>query len=576
MSLYFHTVRWKNILSTGNQFTELFLDKNKSTLIVGENGAGKTTFLDALAFGLYGVPFREINKPQLVNSIINKHALVEVEFTTNGNRYMVRRGMKPAKFEVFKGDSPVPFDQDSKSRDQQQIFEEEILKMNYTAFKQIVVLGKTDYVPFMKLKARARQEVIENLLDIKVFSIMAAILKQKNDRLNEQLKETNKEIEIAKAELKVHEDYIATLHEDKAALLKQLKEKVKTGEAEVDRLIKEADEHNKHIAKLNESITDKPNVDERLKKIVDYERKLEDKLTSLKREITFYESNDECPKCAQGIDHTFKEHAIEKDNSKIAELEQALEKLGEHYSKESSRLAEITSIVDDIVSLTSKIGNINTSIGHYRNHIDDLKVEIEELKTQNLHKTEKEVEKLGKAITRFGHEKEKFLEQKEVYDAAAVLLKDNGIKTSIIKQYIPIINKLINKYLAGMSFFINFEIDENFNETIKSTFREEFSYNSFSEGEKLRIDLAILFTWRAIAKMRNSMSTNLLVLDEIFDSSLDQIGVDDFLKIIQDVCQDVSGESNIFIISHKTDQLIDKFEQVIKFEKHKNFSRIAT
>lgn len=575
MSLYFHTVRWKNLLSTGNEFTELYLDKNKSTLIVGENGAGKSSFLDALAIGLYGLPFRDINKPTVINSITNKHMVVEVEMTINGSHYLIRRGMKPSKFEVFKDNNPIPFDQDAKSRDQQQIFEEEILKMNYTAFKQIVVLGKTDYVPFMKLKSKSRQEVIENLLDIKVFSIMAAILKQKNDVLTDDIKETNKSIEIATAELKVHEDYIATLHEDKATLLKQLRDKVKKGEQQVKKLISESEVLNKQAQALNDDVVDKSEVDNKIKQIVDCERRLEDKLNSLRREIAFYESNDNCPTCAQGIQHDFKEHTITIDLEKVTEVETALETLGERYQKESLRLAEITKTVDQIVEINSKVSNINTSINHYREYIDDLKIDIENLKSQNLHKIELEIERITNLIGSHSQSKEALLIAKEVYDAAGVLLKDNGIKTSIIKQYIPIINKLINKYLASMSFFINFEIDENFNETIKSAFREEFSYNNFSEGEKLRIDLAILFTWRAIAKMRNSMSTNLLVLDEIFDSSLDQVGVDDFLKIIKDVCSDVSGESNIFIISHKADQLIDRFDQVIKFEKHKNFSRIV-
>jgi DNA repair exonuclease SbcCD ATPase subunit len=417
--------------------------------------------------------------------------------------------------------------------------------------------------------------VIENLLDIKVFSLMAAILKQKQERLSKNIDDTEHEIDVAQSKLKVHEDYITSLHEDKATLLRQLRAKVKKGEGEVDRLIKDTEDLNGQVVELKQSISDKQQVEAKLKKIVDLERRLEDKLQHLRRDIQFYEQNDNCPTCAQGIDHDFKEHTLAKDHDKVKEVEDALKELEDHHSTESSRLAEINTIVDQIVELTGKISNINTSISHYRNHISDLQTEIEDLKSQNLHKTEKEVEQLSNQITELNSSKEKLLANKEVQDAAATLLKDNGIKTSIVKQYVPIINKLINKYLAAMGQFINFELDENFSETIRSEFRDEFSYGNFSEGEKLRIDLAILFTWRAIAKMRNSMSTNLLVLDEIFDSSLDYVGVDDFLNLMQDISQDVSGGSNIFIISHKTDQLIDKFDQVIKFEKVKNFSRIA-
>ena len=569
--ILFKKLRWQNLLSTGNQFTEVLLNKSKSTLIVGENGAGKSTILDALSFVLYGKPFRNINKPQLLNSITGKGLLVEVEFSIGSKEYMIRRGIKPGIFEVYQNGNMI--NQNSDVREYQDMLEKTILKMNHKSFGQIVVLGSANYVPFMQLNAGERRAVIEDLLDIQIFSVMNSLLKDKINQNKTDIRDAEYQIELIEQKIEMTQKHIESLQSNNDDLIAAKEGMIEDLQRQIDDALHHISDLNKSIELLSESIADADSVTGKKTKILELESTLETKIRALKKEVSFFHDHDNCPTCKQGIDHDFKESRIENRKSQLAEVEDAMSKLDTKITAINNRIQEITAVNTQITSLNNEITQSNSDVRSWNNSIATLKKEIETIKanTTQIDNSQNEIDELRKDFGRKNKRKYELLDQKEVLDIASSLLKDTGIKTRIIKQYVPIINKLVNKYLAALDFFVNFELDEKFNETIKSRFRDEFSYASFSEGEKMRIDLALMFTWRAIAKLRNSASTNLLIMDEVFDSSLDVGGTEEFLKILDGLTSD----SNVFIISHKGDQLYDKFHSVIRFEKHKNFSRIA-
>lgn len=570
--IVFKKLRWQNLLSTGNQFTELDLNRSSSTLIVGENGAGKSTFIEALTFALYGKPFRNINKPQLMNSITGKGLLVEVEFSIGKKEYMIRRGIKPNVFEIFQNGQML--NQNAGARDDQEFLEKNILKLNFKSFGQIVVLGSANYIPFMQLPGQQRRAVVEDLLDIQIFSVMNSLLKDKIAANKDESQDVDYKINLLEQKIELHTRHIDALKSNNDDLIQQKKAKIEEHEKAIALHRTTVEGMMSQVAELNEQVADQNKVASRKTKLVQMESSLEDRIRKINKEIQFFHDHDNCPTCKQGIDHDFKEKTLEVRSSKKGEIQEALNKIETEIMTAQERLEFISRTNEAIQKFNSSIQSNNQQISFLQRYINDLNKEIEELVEQGnkIHTDLDDTEKYEKELTNFKKAKEHLAKQKAVYDISAHLLKDTGIKTRIIKQYVPIMNKLINKYLASMDFFVNFELDEQFNETIKSRFRDEFSYASFSEGEKMRIDLALMFTWRAIAKLRNSASTNLLIMDEVFDSSLDSAGTEEFLKILETLTQD----TNTFIISHKGDQLFDRFHSVIKFEKHSNFSRIAT
>lgn len=560
-----------NLLSTGNQFTEVLLNKSKSTLILGDNGAGKSTILDALFYVLYGRPFRNINKPQLMNSITGKGLLVEIEFSIGHKEYLIRRGMKPNVFEVYQNGTMI--NQNSDVREYQEMLEKNILKMNHKSAGQIVVLGSANYVPFMQLPAGARREVIEDLLDIQIFSVMNTLLREKISQNKADIRDAEYQIDLIEQKIEMTQKHISSLQINNDELILGKEKMIEDLQSQIDDTIHLIDHLNKSINELSDSIVDSANIKTKKLKILELESSLETRIRSLKKEVQFFHNHDNCPTCKQGIEHEFKEARITDRQRQLNEVEEAMVKLETKVEQINSRVDEITKINIEITKLNNKVNEYNGDIRSWNNSITTIRKEIESIRsnTSQIDNSQNEIDELRGNLTKKNKQKYDLISQKEILDISSSLLKDTGIKTRIIKQYVPIINKLVNKYLAALDFFVNFELDEKFTETIKSRFRDEFSYASFSEGEKMRIDLALMFTWRAIAKLRNSATTNLLIMDEVFDSSLDVSGTEEFLKILDGLTSD----SNVFIISHKGDQLYDKFHSVIRFEKHKNFSRIA-
>ena len=565
----FKYVRWKNFLSTGNQPIEIQLDKNPTTLIIGENGAGKSTILDALCFGLFGKPFRMISKNQMVNSINNSSTIVEVEFSIGTVQYKVVRGIRPNKFEIYQNDKMMNLE--ANVRDYQKILEQQILKLNYGSFTQVVILGSASWAPFMQLKANKRREVVEEILDIKIFSTMNLILKQKIKTIIEDIRDIDHQYELVSSKIGMQETHIKGMKENKDKIIQQKQSVIKENESELLKRKngeKELQDRNKEL--LNNMIGE-DKVTEKRDKLKDIQFTLKDKHNRETKMITFFEENDECPTCEQEISKEFKTKKIQQNQISVNQLDEGLEKLSTEMSKVNTKLKEYKNVAKLIRENEVSIAQLNTSIKELEKFNVKLETEIEQYKKDGVEESDIEkLESLKLDIQKVEEQKTKLREDKVYHEAARSMLMDTGIKTKIIKQYLPIMNKLINKYLTSMEFYVNFTLDENFEETIKSRYRDEFTYASFSEGEKMRIDLALLFTWRAVAKMKNSTNTNLLILDEIFDSSLDGTGTDEFLKILNTL----SGE-NVFVISHKQDVLVDKFRSTIKFEKIRNFSHVA-
>ena len=552
--IYFKNIKWKNFLSTGNAYTEIDFTKSPSTLIVGENGSGKSTLLDALTFALFNKPFRNVSKPQLINTINGKNCRVEINFQIGSKNYCIKRGLQPRIFEIeINGDK---LDKNANIRDFQKYLEENILKLNYKSFTQIVMLGSASFTPFMQLHLGARREIIEDILDISIFTSMNSVLKTKLIQLENDKRILEGEIEVAKQKATIQESYIKTLEDDKSSKVNEIKNSIK----EADEQIQTATNAASSITKKKEALGD---VEEKKRQLDSFRTKFEGQIQKHRRDLDFFHNTDECPTCQQGIEHDHKELMTQRDEEKITELESALQELDTQYS-------EIEKLVNKKLELDNEIMEANNEVITQQRILQRLNTELSdtETKTGNITDEKDKLKKLAKTTLDKVKNKATLTEDEHYYDVAKSMLQDTGIKTKIIKAYLPIINKLVNKYLQAMDFFVQFDLDETFKETIKSRHRDKFSYASFSEGEKQRIDLALVFTWRTIAKMKNSASTNILLLDEVFDSSLDVNGTDYVMELLNTIGED----TNVFVISHKGDQLFDKFRSVVRFEKRQNYS----
>ena len=565
----FNYVRWKNFLSTGNNFTEIQLNRNPTTLIIGENGSGKSTILDALCFGLFGKPFRNINKAQLVNSVNNSSAIVEVEFSIGPKSIKVIRGIKPNVFEIYINGKM--HNQHANARDYQKYLEQQILKLNFRSFTQVVILGSSTFIPFMQLKSNHRREVVEEILDIQIFSLMNMILKQKLKTITEDLKNIDYQLDLTTEKISLQKKYIDDVKKNKNKLIEEKTNLMSGNEEEIFKRTAEIASVQKENDSLLDKISDSDDVKKKYTKLKDIKSTLIEKHKSHSSVVDFFENNADCPTCEQHIDEVFKKEMIFNKQKQVNKFSEALEDLNTELKKSKNRQKDITDIANKIRENEVHIARNNSSVIQLEKFNATLKSEITQLETGDVSKGDYDkLKDFGDIITGLDQQKSLLREDRIYSEAARNMLQDTGIKTKIIKQYLPIMNKLINTYLTSMEFYVNFTLNENFEETIKSRYRDEFTYASFSEGEKMRIDLALLFTWRAIAKMKNSTNTNLLILDEIFDSSLDGTGTDEFLKILNTL-----GDENVFVISHKQDVLVDKFRSTIKFEKVKNFSHVV-
>ena len=569
--IVFKKVRYKNFLSTGQQFIEIQLDRSSKTLVVGENGAGKSTMLDALCFGLFQRAFRSIKKEQMVNSINEKDCVVEVEFIIGQNEYKIVRGIKPNIFEIWCNN--VMLNQDAAVRDYQKHLESTILKLNFRSFTQVVILGNASFVPFMQLRARHRRQVVEEILDIEIFSKMNLMFREKQKLQDEAIKQSDFNCQLIDGKIDSQKKHIEDMSGNNQQLIEKKQIEIRQAQTDIDNYKLSIDKVNKEKVELQNEILDETKINNKYKQLHNMEAKLENTCSKHKKDLEFFETHNDCPTCQQAINEAFKSTMIDKKKNKVIEIDSAMSQLVKEITTTEQRLHSINETMVAIREKELLVNRYETSISEIQRYMANKQNEVDELEDDKFTTgvATGKLEELQEQLTSAETAKTKQKEQKNYLDTARYLMQDTGIKTKIIKQYLPIMNQLINKNLADMDFFVNFTLDDEFNETIKSRHRDEFNYHSFSEGEKLRIDLAILFTWREIAKLKNSTNTNLLILDEIFDSSLDASGTDEFMRILSNKL----AKENVFVISHKGDTLIDKFPRVMKFEKYKNFTRMA-
>lgn len=569
MRIQFKKIKYKNILSTGNNFTTIDFDTKPTTLISGTNGSGKSTLLDAIVFGLYGKPFRKVNKGQLINTINNKELLVEIYFQVGGKNYMVRRGMRPVVFEIYQDGQLI--NQDAAKKDYQEYLETSIIGINYKSFNQIVVLGSATYVPFMELHAGARRDIIEDLLDIQVFSTMGWLAKDQMKETTDTINDNAYQIELNESKIDSAKENNEEIRKIKEVEVSKIKERMGVEIDAVEGKNEIIDTQDEIIKTLYDDISDKADEKQKFQDATENRNELERQRITFDKELSFYEHNDDCPTCKQGIAHDFKQDQINEKNNKKDEIEKGLVETASVIKTHQDRLNSISKIETQIQNVNFKISEYRAEIKMSKNalvamkkELDNAQREVDEVDVSKLLKLEKDLEKKQSQRT-------ELLEEREVLNVVRTILQDGGIKARIISQYIPVMNKLINKYLAAFDLFVDFQLDENFNEIIKSRFRDKFSYASFSEGEKLRITLAIMLTWRSVAKLRNSVSTNLLILDETLDGALDSVGIESLIETLHSL----NADDNVFVISHRGDQFAEKFDTSITFQKVKNFSEIA-
>jgi len=568
--IIFKKIRWKNFLSTGNNFVEIELNKSQMTLMIGANGSGKSTMLDALCFALFNRPFRLIKKEQIVNTINNADTLVELEFQVGTKAFKVIRGIKPNIFEIYCDD--VLQNQDASSIDYQKILEDQILRLNYRAFKQIAVLGSSAYQPFMQMRPRHRREVVEEILDIRVLTHMDILTRNQQTELGKQIIEARHQCDLIESKHELQTKHFNDLKNRSTGDIDIKKQKLQENKDATESYLRKTERLEDEYKQLETSISDRPQYETKLKQLEKLETKIEQNLETHKKNLEFFEQNDNCPTCTQKIEETFREEKIVKEKTKVVTLNQGMKDLVAELAKVEGKITEFNGISDKLYENKISISKVESSLKELKRFSDSLHNEI--LLLEGKDEDDKDIEKslveLQEQLEQTKIELNRITEEKKYLDVAREILSDRGAKAKIIKKYLPIMNSLINQHLQSMDFFVSFHLDEEFKEEVKSRHRDTFDYNNFSEGEKMRIDLALVFTWRAIAKMKNSANTNLMVLDEIFDSSLDGQGTDDFFKIVNKM-----GKENIFIISHKGDILFDKFTNIIKFEKEHNFTRLT-
>jgi DNA repair exonuclease SbcCD ATPase subunit len=569
--IVFKKVRYKNFLSTGQQFIDIQLDRSSKTLVVGENGAGKSTMLDALCFGLFQRAFRNIKKDQMVNSINEKDCVVEVEFVIGQNEYKIVRGIRPNIFEIWCNN--IMLNQDAAVRDYQKHLEQTILKLNFRSFTQVVILGNASFVPFMQLRPEYRRQVVEEILDIEIFSKMNFILKDKVKNQDELIKQSDFNYQLIESKVDSQKKHIEDMSGNNQQLIDKKQIEIQQAQTDIDNYQLDIDRVSAEKTALQNEIIDETKINNKYKQLHNMEAKLENTCSKHKKDLKFFETHNDCPTCQQSIDEAFKSTMIDKKKNKVIEIDSAMSQLVKEITTTETRLSKINETMIVIREKELLINRYETSISEINKYMTIKENEIGELSDDKFTTgvATGQLTQLQEQLTEADTVKVKYKEEKNYLDTARYLMQDTGIKTKIIKQYLPIMNQLINKNLADMDFFVNFTLDDGFKETIKSRHRDVFNYHSFSEGEKLRIDLSILFTWREIAKMKNSMNTNLLILDEVFDSSLDASGTDEFMRILTNKL----AKENVFVISHKGDTLIDKFPSILKFEKYKNFTRMA-